>query len=86
MTPHVHYAGPRTRHLGFLGRAIAFVYRRSGRQSFTPATNADPWLRPDGNTPPDLTLRAHRIHNRSPKAAAVYLRQHLILSRGRFSK
>ena len=46
------------------------------------AASACPWLRPDGSTQPDLTLRAHRLNNRSPKAAAVYLRKHLILSKG----
>ena len=47
-----------------------------------PAMNATPWLKPDGVP---LQVRAHRIHNRDPKAAAIYLRKHLILDRGRCS-
>lgn len=86
MTPHVQSAAPRTRLMALAGRVFAAFSPPPDRQSFTPATTACPWLRPDGNTPPDLTLRAHRLHNRSPKAAAVYLRQHLILSRGRCSE
>ena len=47
-----------------------------------PAMNATPWLKPDGVP---LQVRAHRIHNRDPKAAAIYLRKHQILDRGRCS-
>ena len=79
-------AGLRARLGALAGRVIAFVYRPSGKPSYTPATPASPWQRPDGNEPPDLTLRAHRLHNRNPRAAAVYLRKHLILDRGRYSK
>jgi hypothetical protein len=75
-------AGPRTRLMALAGRVIAFVYRQTGKASSTPAKPASPWHKPDGSAPPDLALRAHRLHNRSPQAAAVYLRKHLILSRG----
>lgn len=71
--------------MALAGKAIAFVYPQTVRASCTPAMIASPWQKPDGNEPPDLTLRAHRLHNRNPKAAAIYLRKHLILDRGRFS-
>jgi hypothetical protein len=85
MTNHAQSAGPRTRLMALAGKAIAFVYPLSVKASYTPAMLASPWHKPDGNEPPDLTLRAHRLHNRDPKAAAIYLRKHQILDRGRCS-
>jgi hypothetical protein len=67
-------------------RAIAESLRPKSAGASGPVPNACPWLRTDGQRQtPDLTLRAHRLHNRSEKAAAVYLRKHLILARGRYS-
>ena len=48
-----------------------------------PATTAETWQKPAGEAL--LSVRAYRLHNRNARAAAVYLRKHLILSRGRFS-
>lgn len=33
-------------------------------------------------TLPDLRLRAHRLHNRNPDKAALYLRKHETLAKG----
>lgn len=46
-----------------------------------PATGAETWPRRDGDAL--LSVRAYRLHNRNAKAAAVYLRKHAILARGR---
>lgn len=73
MTRHAHSAGPRTRLMAMAGKVIAFVYPKTSKASCTPATNATPWLRPAGVS---LQVRAHRIHNRNAKAAAIYVDLH----------
>lgn len=46
-----------------------------------PAKDAETWQRPDGEAL--LSVRAYRLHNRNARAAAVYLRTHTILAKGR---
>jgi hypothetical protein len=65
-------------------QGIAGSYRSSSKAASGPATGAAIPLTPDGKPPtPDLGVRAHILHNRNAKAAAVYLRTHMILDRGR---
>ena len=81
MTILAAFAKPLTRLMAIAGRV--HTAPAPSPDTSGPATNASPWLRPDGVP---LQVRAHRIHNRDPKAAAIYLRKHLILDRGRFSE
>ena len=74
------FAKPLTRLMAIVNRARTAP--NPSRDTCGPVINATPWLKPDGVP---LQVRAHRIHNRDPKAAAIYLRKHLILDRGRCS-
>lgn len=71
------FAKPLTRLMAIAGRG--HTAPAPSPATFGHATNATPWLRPAGVS---LQVRAHRIHNRNAKAAAIYLRKHLILSKG----
>lgn len=65
-------------------RAIAATFRLTSSGSYTPVETVSHWPRHDGQPPTlDLSVRAHRMNNRDRKAAAVYLRKHAILDRGR---
>lgn len=75
------FAKPLTRLMAFAGRG--FSASATSPDTSGPVKAARAWPKPDGAP---LQVRAHRIHNRDPKAAAIYLRKHLILSRGRFSE
>lgn len=81
MTFAATFAKPLTRLMALAGLAPAESYQKSGRPSSAPARDAATWQKPAGG--PQLEVRAHRIHNRNARAAAVYLRTHAILSRGR---
>jgi hypothetical protein len=74
-------ARPLTRLMAIASRG--YTAPKPSPVTYGPAMIATPWQKPDGLQRPNLTLRAHRLHNRSPKAAAVYLRVHTILDRGR---
>lgn len=69
-----------TRLTALVGLAPAESFQKASKASSKPAAIATTWQKPDGA--PQLEVRAHRIHNRNAKAAAVYLRKHAILSRG----
>lgn len=74
------FARPLTRLMAIVN--LARTVRNLNPDTSGLAMNATPWLKPDGVP---LQVRAHRIHNRDPKAAAIYLRKHQILDRGRCS-
>jgi|DEB0MinimDraft_10_1074344.scaffolds.fasta_scaffold196269_2 hypothetical protein len=50
--------------------------------SLGPAPSIEPKLRLNGSLTPDLTARAHRLHNRKAEAARRYLKTHEILAKG----
>lgn len=61
--------------------------KRSEKQtgSHGPAQITEPRLRRNGLPIPDLTARAHRLHNRKIASARRYLRTHEILAKGNCS-
>lgn len=57
----------------------------NGAASHGPATITAPRLKPSGKptlTEAALSVRAHRLHNRDPIKAAMYLEKHKTLARG----
>jgi hypothetical protein len=87
MTHRATSVGPKTRPFSLALQALAACFHLPNKPASTPAMIAATWQPPDGKRPmPDLTLRAHRLHNRNPKAAARYLEKHRILSKGVFSE
>ncbi len=71
------------RRMGLASPESAESYQRTSGADYGPAMIASQSPLPDGNAPtPDLSVRAHRIHNRNARAARMYLDKHLILAKG----
>ena len=78
----VEYA--RHRALSALAR-LAPPLTESGAASHGPAQIIAPKSRPCGKptlTEATLSVRAHRLHNRDPQKAALYLERHKTLAKG----
>ena len=71
-----------------LKRLLAFVSLGAGRKSpqidgiNTCPTAATMRQTLSPAAPPNLELRAHRLHNRDPRKAALYLERHKTLAKG----